>query len=316
VSGAQFPHLPFHGLWIDWSRFPILSEKLLASAQTSDKAQAVLKESLRPLAARAAAAATAAAAAGAAGGGGGGGGGGASDNGVGFGEQPRGTAARAAAATEIKWGLADSSGDSSGSGGSRSSGGGSGGGRKSQSSGKGGNGGGQNNGERLPLMGVDHFVDQALEQSRAYLFATRLNLLYGSGDCHTSTDFGLAPRRLVEATLFRLRRIDDAVSPPLPDPLRAAAAAMAAVGSDTSTSSSTSSGTSGSSTSSGTSGSSSSGDDSNGNNGGGFGPLPSTVAEISAPYSPSILGMFQTREKLAKRRAKHLGEEVGGRRLA
>jgi len=35
----------------------------------------------------------------------------------------------------------------------------------------------------------------ALERARAYMFATRRHLMYGTGDAFTSNDFGLAPRR-------------------------------------------------------------------------------------------------------------------------
>jgi len=63
-------------------------------------------------------------------------------------------------------------------------------------------------------------LEGAMAQARAYLFATRINLVYGFGDCYTSTSFGLAPRRFVETALFRLRGLSaNAVSPPLPDPL-------------------------------------------------------------------------------------------------
>mmetsp|Transcript_29600 Transcript_29600/g.66360 ORF Transcript_29600/g.66360 Transcript_29600/m.66360 type:complete len:332 (+) Transcript_29600:22-1017(+) len=109
VSGPEYPHLPFHGLWIDWSRFPMLDELALvssggASTGASKGAAQVLEAALRPFA--------------------------------------------------------------HGAGGS---------------------------------------LHRALERARAYLFATRRNLIYGSGDCATSTDFGLAPRRFLEAALFRVR---------------------------------------------------------------------------------------------------------------
>ena len=46
-------------------------------------------------------------------------------------------------------------------------------------------------------------------RARTYLMATRRNLVYGRGDSKTSTNFGLAPRRLVEAALFKIRSGDD-----------------------------------------------------------------------------------------------------------
>ena len=48
MPGAPFPHLPFHGLWIDWSRFPLLDELALVSAPTHEAAEDVLKRALKP----------------------------------------------------------------------------------------------------------------------------------------------------------------------------------------------------------------------------------------------------------------------------
>lgn len=48
VPGAPYPHLPFHGLWIDWSRFPLLDELALVSAQSNEEAEDVLKRALKP----------------------------------------------------------------------------------------------------------------------------------------------------------------------------------------------------------------------------------------------------------------------------
>jgi hypothetical protein len=48
VPGAPFPHLPFHGLWIDWSRFPLLDELALVAAPSHAAAVDVLKRALKP----------------------------------------------------------------------------------------------------------------------------------------------------------------------------------------------------------------------------------------------------------------------------
>ena len=48
VPGAPYPHLPFHGLWIDWSRFPLLDELALVSAPSHEAAEDVLKRALKP----------------------------------------------------------------------------------------------------------------------------------------------------------------------------------------------------------------------------------------------------------------------------
>lgn len=48
VPGAPFPHLPFHGLWIDWSRFPLLDELALVAAPSRAAATDLLKRALQP----------------------------------------------------------------------------------------------------------------------------------------------------------------------------------------------------------------------------------------------------------------------------
>ena len=52
VSGVAFPHLPFHGLWLDWSRFPLLDELALVSGD-ADGAVALMRRALGPVAAAA-----------------------------------------------------------------------------------------------------------------------------------------------------------------------------------------------------------------------------------------------------------------------
>ena len=47
VTGRS--HLPFDGLWIDWSRFPALNESQLDSASSPDEASLSLKQALQPL---------------------------------------------------------------------------------------------------------------------------------------------------------------------------------------------------------------------------------------------------------------------------
>jgi hypothetical protein len=50
VAGKEFPHLPFHGLWIDWSRFPLIDEQALVASQSKEHAMGLLKTALNEMA--------------------------------------------------------------------------------------------------------------------------------------------------------------------------------------------------------------------------------------------------------------------------
>jgi len=173
VAGREFPHLPWHGLWIDWSRFPLLDEMALVSGSPED-ALSLLRHTLLPLSKQA--------------------------------------------------------------------------------------GGNQ---------------QEALTRARAYMFATRRSLIYGSGECHTSNTFGLASRRLVEAALFKIRNI----------------AVVAA------TANSTVDRVDGEK-------------EEEEEGGGGFEPLEATVKAAAAPYSASMKSYFDKAAKMSARAKKRAENEA------